>query len=80
MTVRLTETGDVVLEGTAAVEDAEPLLQALQAKPAATVDWAQCRQIHTAVFQVLLAAGRVPIGPCGDGWIEQWGRAQGVIR
>jgi hypothetical protein len=62
----------VVLDGVCTVEDAEPLLQMLQAAPAASIDWTPCRQLHTAVFQVILASGIVPIGPCGDAWVAQW--------
>lgn len=72
MTVKRGDTGTVVLEGVCAVEDAEPLLQLLQATPRAVVDWTQCRQLHTAVFQVILALDIVPIGPCGDAWVTQW--------
>ena len=72
MTVRRSDTGTVILDGVCAVEDAEPLLQMLQATPAAVVDWTQCRQLHTAVLQVILASGIAPIGPCGDVWVKQW--------
>jgi hypothetical protein len=64
--------GSIVLEGICPVDDAEPLLQMVQATPGASVDWSQCRQLHTAVLQVILASGAVPIGPCGDGWMERW--------
>ena len=50
-------TGTVILDGVCAVEDAEPLLQMLQATPAAVVDWTRCRQLHTAVLQVIMASG-----------------------
>jgi hypothetical protein len=72
VTVERSVAGTVVLEGVCAAEDAEPLLQMLQANPAAVVDWTRCRQLHTAVFQVILASGLVPIGPCGDPWVAQW--------
>lgn len=72
MTIRRNAAGTIVLEGTCAVEDAEPLLQMLQATPVTAVDWTACRQIHTAVLQVILASGIVPSGPCGDIWVEQW--------
>lgn len=72
MTVRLSGADTVVLDGVCAVEDAEQLLQLLQAAPAAVVDWRHCRQLHTAVFQVILALGIVPLGPCGDVWAAQW--------
>jgi len=72
MTVGRNHAGDVILEGLCAVEDAEPLLQALQATPEAVVDWTRCEQLHTAVFQVILASGIAPTGPCGDAWAAQW--------
>lgn len=72
MTVRRNDTGTVILDGVCAVEDAEPLLRMLQETPAAIVDWTRCRQLHTAVFQVILASGIVPIGPCGDVWVAEW--------
>lgn len=72
MTVGRSGTGTIVLDGVCAVEDAETLLQMLQATPAAVVDWRHCRQLHTAVFQVILASGIVPLGPCGDAWVARW--------
>jgi hypothetical protein len=72
MTVRRGDDGAIVLEGVCSVEDAEPLLQLLQTTPAAELDWRACRQLHTAVLQLVLASDRAPIGPCGDPWIAQW--------
>jgi hypothetical protein len=72
MTVHLNEAGIVVLDGACAVEDAEPLLQLLQATPAPAVDWTTCSSLHTAVIQVILASGAKPIGSCGDAWVRQW--------
>jgi hypothetical protein len=72
MTVRRDDDGAIVLEGVCSVEDAEPLLQMLQAMPTAKVDWRPCRQLHTAVVQLVLASGRALVGPCGDGWVAQW--------
>jgi hypothetical protein len=72
VTVRSSENGVVLLEGVCPVEDAETLLQLLQTIPAAALDWTQCRQMHTAVLQVVLASGLVPLGPCGDDLVEQW--------
>jgi hypothetical protein len=72
MTVRRGDNGAIVLDGVCPVEDAEPLLQMLQTMPAAEVDLRQCRQLHTAVLQLILASGRALIGPCGDAWIAQW--------
>jgi hypothetical protein len=72
VTVRSTDDGVVVLEGVCPVEDAEALLRLLQTRPAAALDWTQCRQLHTAVLQVVLASGLVPLGPCGDTLVGQW--------
>jgi hypothetical protein len=40
--------------------------------PAGPLDWTRCNQLHTAVLQVILAAGVMPVGPCGDAWVRQW--------
>ena len=56
MSVRRHENGTIVLEGDCPVEDAETLLQMLQATPGVPLDWTQCSQLHTAVLQVILAA------------------------
>ena len=72
MTVRRSETGTVILEGACAVEDAEPLLQMLQADPMPAVDWTSCSHLHTAVVQVILASGAARTGPCGDAWVQKW--------
>jgi hypothetical protein len=73
VSVRRDDNGSIVLDGDCPVEDAEPLLQMLQATPAAPCDWSRCRRLHTAVVQVVLAARPVLVGPCGDAWVEQWG-------
>jgi hypothetical protein len=58
MTIR--RLGDTIfLEGVCAVEDAEVLLQQLQAG-ADLIDWSGCAHLHTACFQLLLAT-RVPM-------------------
>jgi hypothetical protein len=72
MTVRSADNGMLVLEGVCPVEDAEALLQLLQTKPAATLDWSLCGQLHTAVLQIILASGLAPMGPCGDPFVGQW--------
>ena len=72
MTVRRNDAGQIVLEGVCPVEEAETLLQLLQATPAATVDWTACTRLHTAVIQVLLATGPRLVGRCGDDFVDQW--------
>jgi hypothetical protein len=62
----------IMLAGPCPVDDAEPLLQMLLETPAAAVDWRACQSPHTAVVQVIMAAGPALIGPCGDDWTERW--------
>jgi len=80
VTVCRSDNGTIVLDGTCPVEDAEALLQLLQATPTAEIDWTQCRQLHTAVFQVILASGAATIGPCGDVWVARWEAAERAQR
>ncbi len=63
MTVLRGEDGAIALSGDCSVEDAETLLGLLNATPSAAIDWTLCEGAHTAVIQVLLAAGAVPDGP-----------------
>lgn len=72
MSVRRLDASCIALEGPCPVDDAEPLLQFLQATPAARCDWAKCGHLHSAVIQVILAARPVLVGPCGDPWVEAW--------
>jgi hypothetical protein len=72
MTVRRQGDGTIVLTHGCPAEDAEPLLELLQATPDAPVDWKQCDHLHTAVLQVIMAARPVLVGPCGDPWARQW--------
>jgi hypothetical protein len=48
-----------VFKGVVSVEDAEPLLEALQKVANPVVDLADCTYFHPANIQVLLAAGAV---------------------
>lgn len=72
MSVHQSDGGTIILEGGCPAEDAEPLLQLLQATSEARLDWAECGHLHTAVLQVILAARPLLIGPCGDPWVERW--------
>lgn len=72
MTVIRIDVRTVVLKGNCAADEAETLLQLLIETPAASVDWTQCEQLHTAVMQIVLAAKPRVIGPCGDAWVEKW--------
>lgn len=62
MTVAMRQ-GVIYLEGSCPSGDAEELLQLLLSDPAASVDCRTCVEAHTAVVQVLLAAGRPILGP-----------------
>jgi hypothetical protein len=66
------EDGTILLEGGCPVEDAESLLQLLQATPGAPVDWTRSNHLHTAVLQVILAARPTLVGRCGDPWVAEW--------
>lgn len=72
MSVRRERNGPIILDGTCTVEDAEPLLQMLQQRPAAEIDWTRCKHLHTAVLQVIIAARPALVGPCADPWVQQW--------
>jgi hypothetical protein len=72
MSVRRHDDGTIILEGGCPAEDAESLLQLLQATPEARLDWAECGHLHTAVLQVILAARPLLVGPCGDPWVHHW--------
>jgi hypothetical protein len=72
VTVRSAGNDKIVLEDRCPVEDAEALLQLLQSRAPTEVDWTRCSHLHTAVLQVILASGSVPLGPCGDTWVRQW--------
>jgi hypothetical protein len=72
MTVRVTESGTIVLEGICASEDAEVLLQNLLAYPATSVDWRGCEGAHAAVVQVLIAAKPKLIGPPASAPLKNW--------
>lgn len=62
MTVRRTDDGTIWLVDDCPAEDADLLLQCLVEHAEAPVDWSRCRNAHTAVIQVLLAARRLPAG------------------
>jgi hypothetical protein len=78
VSVRRRDDGTILLEGDCPVDDAEPLLQMLQATPVASVDWTRSRHLHTAVLQVILAARPTLVGRCGDLWVAEWINAKAV--
>lgn len=71
MTVRL--DGEMIwLEGRCHVEDAEPLLGLLQAKPGRVVDCSRAETLHSAVVQVLIACSSPVAGESSDEFIRRW--------
>jgi hypothetical protein len=72
MTVRLDNAGVIILAGECPVEDAETLLEHLQARRNGPVDWSGCTALHTAVLQILMAARPKLLGECGDGFVRTW--------
>lgn len=54
-----------VLEEFCSVEEAEGLLQWLQSHPKAKINLKDCRHLHTAVLQVLMAS-RTPVANWPD--------------
>lgn len=69
MSVRL--DGTVIrLEGDCHVEQAETLVRLLQEGPARTVDIGQCRQLHSALAQALLAFGAPVHGEAEDPFLR----------
>ena len=70
MTVR--HAGDTIfLEGVCAVEDAEILLQHLQAG-ADLIDWCSCTHLHAACFQMVLVSQLPMKGPPANPEIVRW--------
>jgi hypothetical protein len=71
MTIALAADGTIRLDGDCPLEDAEELLRLLAANPEAAVDWRTCSYAHTAVIQILLAAGPQLRGPPKDGFLRE---------
>lgn len=72
MTVKLSESGAILLIDDCPAEDADLLLQHLLPHPDAPIEWSRCTGAHTAVIQVLLAAGRVPTGVPDGAFLKTW--------
>lgn len=67
----VTVSGDTIhLTGACLVEDAEPLLLALQADPSRGVDVGTATRLHLAVVQLLLAARPAITGVPGDPFLR----------
>ena len=71
MSVTASDGGIIRLEGVCPIEDAEALLRRLCEDEAAVIDWSGCEQAHTAVIQVLLAAGAKVVGRPTDPFLRR---------
>lgn len=60
------------LEGVVAVEEAESLLEWIQAHPGRPVTWSDCDHLHTAVLQVLLALEPEVRGQPRNAFLARW--------
>jgi hypothetical protein len=72
MSVSLDSRGTILLEGACVNEDAEALVQLFLSNSGAIVDWRGCTSAHSAVVQVLLAAGTTPQGPASGTHLARW--------
>lgn len=59
-------------DGSCTVEEALPLVDWLEGTVAARVDLAACTGLHTALFQVLLAARPAVEAPPDDPFLKRW--------
>ncbi|SEH25587.1 hypothetical protein [Magnetospirillum fulvum] len=71
MPIHVSKT-EVTIKGTCTVEDALPLLEALQATPAARVALMHCTHIHTASLQVLLALQPSIVSWPEEAFLARW--------
>jgi len=71
VTVRL-EDGCVVVAGACGVEEAETLLDLLQANPGVTVDLGRSTRLHTALVQILYAVQPPLRGSPADAFAREW--------
>ncbi|MEO7762228.1 MAG: hypothetical protein ABIS68_10000 [Casimicrobiaceae bacterium] len=71
MTVRVLSDRMLELAGDCASEDADDLLRAMLAYPAAVVDWRHCTHAHSAVVQVLFSARLELVGPPAGEFLEK---------
>lgn len=65
----------IALASSVGIDDVEALCESLAAAPEAPLDLTQCRQLHTAVVQVLMVAARPVVAWPSDGGLAAWLRA-----
>lgn len=71
MTVRLSDRA-IPFQDDDPVDEAEALLDLLLANPNAPVDWTACRQLHSSLVQVLLAARPAMRGVPESSFLQRW--------
>ncbi|GAB6042831.1 hypothetical protein [Endothiovibrio diazotrophicus] len=62
----------ISIEGVCGVEEAESLLEWLNAHPDGAIDLLRCEHIHSAPLQVLLAARPPIVAAPGDEFLARW--------
>jgi hypothetical protein len=70
--IALDPNGVILMQGDCPMEEAEALLQLLEAAPGSTVDWRECDKAHTAVIQVLIVGNATLIGPPRGVFLKTW--------
>ncbi|MBK1665807.1 hypothetical protein CKO38_14890 [Rhodospirillum rubrum] len=71
MPIRTSKT-TITIEGACTVEDALPLLEALQATPKAKVALKTCTHLHSAALQVLLALRPTILSLPEEPFLARW--------
>jgi hypothetical protein len=61
----------LILAGVCTVEEAEAVLEWILEHPGGELDLSQAEHIHTAILQVLLAAGKSRVRPPQDPFLER---------
>lgn len=77
MALEFTDTV-ATLSGVAPVQDAEPLLEWLQANPGGALDLTACEHLHAAVLQVILRTGVTIRSEPADRDLATWLRSAGT--
>lgn len=72
MTIDVSGSGTIRLPSEAGLDDAEPLLSALLARPGRSVDLSSVTFAHTAVIQVLIALKPPIEGHAASAFLRQW--------
>lgn len=72
MSIDISGSGPIKLPADVGLDDAEPLLSALLARPGRGVDLSSVTFAHTAVIQVLIALKPPIDGNAASSFLRQW--------